>query len=71
MQPCFSGEQGWSGAHLPSLWAPLREASADVAQAVADVNVDAPLRGTRDVADPEVFRLDELGRNDRGSARHS
>jgi uncharacterized protein YbjT (DUF2867 family) len=37
-------------------------ASADVAQAVADVCVGAPLRGTRNVAGPEVFTLDELGR---------
>lgn len=37
-------------------------ASADVAQAVADVAVGAPLRGTRNVAGPEVFSLDELGR---------
>ncbi|MGW7514407.1 SDR family oxidoreductase [Streptomyces sp. NPDC054796] len=37
-------------------------ASADVARAVADVSAGAPLRGTRDVAGPEVFRLDELGR---------
>jgi uncharacterized protein YbjT (DUF2867 family) len=37
-------------------------AAADVAQAVADVCVGAPLRGTRDVAGPEVFTLDELGR---------
>lgn len=37
-------------------------AAADVAQAVADVSVGAPLRGTRDVAGPEVFTLDELGR---------
>jgi len=37
-------------------------AAADVAQAVADVSVGAPLRGTRDVAGPEVFALDELGR---------
>jgi uncharacterized protein YbjT (DUF2867 family) len=37
-------------------------ASADVAQAVADVSVGAPLRGTRNVAGPEVFRLDELGK---------
>ena len=37
-------------------------ASADVAQAVADVSMGAPLQGTRDVAGPEVFRLDELGR---------
>ncbi|GCD97815.1 SDR family oxidoreductase [Embleya hyalina] len=37
-------------------------ASADVARAVADVSVGTPLRDTRDVAGPEVFRLDELGR---------
>lgn len=37
-------------------------ASADVARAVADVCVGPPLRGTRDVAGPEVFTLDELGR---------
>jgi uncharacterized protein YbjT (DUF2867 family) len=36
-------------------------AAADVAQAVADVSVGAPLQGTRDVAGPEIFRLDELG----------
>jgi len=34
----------------------------DVAQAVADVSMGAPLRGTRDIAGPEVFTLDELGR---------
>jgi hypothetical protein len=37
-------------------------AAADVAQAVAAVCVGAPLRGTRNVADPQVFTLDELGR---------
>ncbi|MEU4335028.1 NAD(P)H-binding protein [Micromonospora lupini] len=37
-------------------------AAADVAQAVADVTVGAPLRGVRNVAGPEVFGLDELGR---------
>ncbi|MEW2489101.1 NAD(P)H-binding protein [Streptomyces sp. NPDC048411] len=37
-------------------------ASADVARAVADVSVGTPLRGTRNVAGPEVFRLDELGK---------
>jgi uncharacterized protein YbjT (DUF2867 family) len=37
-------------------------ASADVAQAVADVSVDPPLRGTRSIAGPDVFALDELGR---------
>ncbi|GAA3775988.1 SDR family oxidoreductase [Streptomyces chiangmaiensis] len=37
-------------------------ASADIARAVADVVVGAPLNGTRNVAGPEVFTLDELGR---------
>jgi uncharacterized protein YbjT (DUF2867 family) len=37
-------------------------ASADVAQAVADVSIDPPLRGTRSFAGPDVFPLDELGR---------
>ncbi len=37
-------------------------ASADVAQAVAEVSVGAPLRGTRNIAGPDVFALDELGK---------
>jgi len=37
-------------------------AAADVAKAVADVSVRAPLQGIREVAGPEVFTLDELGR---------
>jgi uncharacterized protein YbjT (DUF2867 family) len=37
-------------------------AAADVAQAVADVSVGRPLQGTRNIAGPEVFALDELGR---------
>ena len=37
-------------------------AAADVAQAVADVAVGTPLQGTCNVAGPEVFALDELGR---------
>ncbi len=37
-------------------------ASADIAQAVAEVSVGSPLRGTRDIAGPEVFSLDELGK---------
>jgi uncharacterized protein YbjT (DUF2867 family) len=37
-------------------------AAADVAQAVADVSVGTPLQGTRNIAGPEVFALDELGR---------
>lgn len=46
---------------LPST--PLQPmASADVAKAVAEVAVGAPLNGTWNVAGPEVFRLDELGR---------
>lgn len=37
-------------------------ASADVAKAVAEVTVGAPLNGTRNVAGPDVYRLDELGK---------
>ncbi len=37
-------------------------AAADVAQEVADVSIGAPLRGTRSIAGPDVFRLDELGK---------
>lgn len=36
--------------------------SAEVAATVAEVAVGAPLRGTRDIAGPDVFTLDELGR---------
>ncbi|GIG68464.1 SDR family oxidoreductase [Phytomonospora endophytica] len=37
-------------------------AAADVAAAVAEASVEAPLQGVRNVAGPEVFALDELGR---------
>jgi uncharacterized protein YbjT (DUF2867 family) len=37
-------------------------ASAEVADAVAEVAAGTPLHGTRDVGGPEVFSLDELGR---------
>jgi uncharacterized protein YbjT (DUF2867 family) len=37
-------------------------ASKDVAAAVSDVAVGAPLNGVRNIAGPEVFTLDELGR---------
>ncbi|MEU7847703.1 NAD(P)H-binding protein [Micromonospora parva] len=37
-------------------------AAADVAQAVAEVSMGAPLQGIRNVAGPDVFTLDELGR---------
>ncbi|QLH24921.1 SDR family oxidoreductase [Streptomyces sp. Rer75] len=37
-------------------------AAQDVADAVAEVAVGAPLNGTRDIGGPDVFTLDELGR---------
>ncbi|MEU6774824.1 NAD(P)H-binding protein [Streptomyces sp. NPDC046759] len=37
-------------------------ASKDVADAVAQVAVGAPLNGIRNIAGPEIFSLDELGR---------
>ncbi|MEU8660694.1 SDR family oxidoreductase [Actinoplanes philippinensis] len=37
-------------------------AAADVARAVADVAAGAPLNGIRNVAGPQVYALDELGR---------
>lgn len=37
-------------------------AAADVARAVTDVAEGAPLNGIRDIAGPEIFPLDELGR---------
>ncbi|MBM2614162.1 SDR family oxidoreductase [Actinoplanes sp. LDG1-06] len=37
-------------------------ASADIARAVAQVSVGQPLLGVHNVAGPEVFTLDELGR---------
>ncbi|MFI6284089.1 SDR family oxidoreductase [Streptomyces sp. NPDC051018] len=37
-------------------------AAADVARDLAGVAVGAPLGGTRNIAGPDVFRLDELGR---------
>ncbi|MFI1395817.1 SDR family oxidoreductase [Streptomyces sp. NPDC020681] len=37
-------------------------AAKDVADAVAEVAVGAPLNGTRNIAGPDVFNLDELGR---------
>jgi uncharacterized protein YbjT (DUF2867 family) len=47
-------------------------AAADVARAVADVAAGAPLNGVRNIAGPQVFGLDELGRvalNARGDRR--
>jgi hypothetical protein len=42
----------------PVLMQPV--AAADVAAALLQVVADAPLRGPREVADPEPFRMDEL-----------
>ncbi len=41
-------------------------AAADVADAVVEVSTSAPLRGIRNVAGPDVFPLDELGRGHPG-----
>ncbi|PWR11637.1 LysR family transcriptional regulator [Micromonospora acroterricola] len=61
-----------STVRLPSN--PLQPiAAADVAQAVADVSMGAPLQGVRNIAGPDVFPLDELGRITlaaRGDARN-
>lgn len=53
-----------SDEHTVRLPATLMQpmAADDVAQTVADVSVGAPLRGTLNIAGPEVFALDELGR---------
>jgi uncharacterized protein YbjT (DUF2867 family) len=61
MPAVLSWTSDGSTVRLPStLVQPM--ASADVAQAVADVSAGAPLNGARGVAGPEVFPLDELGR---------
>ncbi|MFJ9729363.1 SDR family oxidoreductase [Streptomyces sp. NPDC101209] len=44
----------------PTLVQPI--AAADVGEAVARVCTDTPLQGIRNIAGPEVFALDELGR---------
>ena len=44
-------------------------AAADVAQAVAEVSMGAPLQGIRNVAGPDVFALDELGPDHAGRPR--
>jgi uncharacterized protein YbjT (DUF2867 family) len=55
-----SGSDGTT-VRLPSIrLQPI--AAADVAAAVADVSTGAPLHGIRNVAGPDVFPLDELGR---------
>jgi uncharacterized protein YbjT (DUF2867 family) len=61
MPAVLSWTSDGSVVRLPStLVQPM--ASADVAKAVADVSAGDPVLGTRSVAGPEVFPLDELGR---------
>jgi uncharacterized protein YbjT (DUF2867 family) len=61
MEAAMSWTSDDTGVRLPAtLIQPM--ASADVAQAVAEVSVGSPLMGTRNVAGPDVFTLDELGR---------
>ena len=61
MDAVISWTSDENGVRLPST--PVQPmAAADVAQAVADVSMGTPLQGTRDVAGPDVFGLDELGR---------
>ena len=61
----MEGAMSWTADdHTVRLPATLVQpiAAADVAQAVADVSAGAPLRGTRNVAGPEVFPFDDMGR---------
>jgi uncharacterized protein YbjT (DUF2867 family) len=61
MQATMSWTSDEHAVRLPAtLIQPM--AAADVAQAVAEVGGGAPLMGTRNVAGPEVFTLDEIGR---------
>ncbi|WP_305785721.1 SDR family oxidoreductase [Symbioplanes lichenis] len=56
-----TSDPGPDAVHLPPT--PVQPmAAADVARAVADVSAGAPLNGIRNVAGPEVFTLDDLGR---------
>ena len=61
MEATLSWTADESTVRLPAM--PIQPmAAADVAQAVADASAGTPLMGTRNVAGPEVFTLDELGR---------
>jgi uncharacterized protein YbjT (DUF2867 family) len=55
-----SGTDGNTVRLSPTLIQP--EAADDVAAALADVAVSAPVNGTVELAGPEAFRLDELAR---------
>ncbi|MCT9931854.1 hypothetical protein N5079_16715 [Planotetraspora sp. A-T 1434] len=65
MQLCQPG--GWyrlcHGREYDAAAEPIQPiAAADVAAAVSEVAAGAPLNGIRNVAGPEVFALDDLGR---------
>ncbi|MBO1334585.1 SDR family oxidoreductase [Streptomyces sp. VRA16 Mangrove soil] len=61
MEPTMSWTSDDRAVRLPAT--PLQPiATADVVAALADVTTGTPLDGTLDVAGPDVFTLDELGR---------
>jgi uncharacterized protein YbjT (DUF2867 family) len=61
IEPTMSWTTEGDTVRLPAT--PIQPIAADdVADAVAEVAAGAPLNGIRDVAGPEVFPLDELGR---------
>ncbi|WP_377266940.1 SDR family oxidoreductase [Peterkaempfera sp. SMS 1(5)a] len=61
MEATMSWTTEGDAVHLPST--PIQPIAAkDVAAAVVDVAVGAPLQGIRNVAGPDVYPLDELGR---------
>ncbi|WP_031079298.1 SDR family oxidoreductase [Streptomyces sp. NRRL WC-3742] len=61
MEPTMSWTSDENAVRLPAT--PIQPiASADVVAALADVATGAPLDGTLDVAGPDRFTLDEIGR---------
>jgi uncharacterized protein YbjT (DUF2867 family) len=61
MEPTMSSTSDASTVRLPAT--PIQPiASADAVDAVVDVATHAPLNGIRNVAGPDVFHLDDLGR---------
>jgi uncharacterized protein YbjT (DUF2867 family) len=61
MEASLSWTSDATSVHLPDT--PIQPiAAADVVDAVVDVCTGAPLGGVRNVAGPDVFALDELGR---------
>jgi len=61
IEPTMSSTSDASTVRLPAT-AIQPIASADVVDAVVDVATHAPLNGIRNVAGPDVFHLDDLGR---------